>query len=121
MKLEAKSRLSAATMLECGCETTAGCDHAVSALTEKQKKLDINENGKIDGDDLKKVREGETVEAAITGDQLKRSIFYIEHALKGIKEGSKQKDPEGAALALHFKSIGEEALRVQKLLKKGSK
>lgn len=65
MKLEAKSRLSAATMLECGCETTAGCDHAVSALTEKQKKLDINKDGKISSDDLKKVREGETAEATM--------------------------------------------------------
>jgi hypothetical protein len=27
--------------------------------TKKQKKLDINKNGKIDADDLKKVREGE--------------------------------------------------------------
>lgn len=65
IKIEAKSRLSAATMLECGCETAKVCSHTVSALTDKQKKLDINKNGKIDGDDLKKVREGETAEATM--------------------------------------------------------
>lgn len=65
MRLEAKSRLAAATVLECGCELNAGCDHAVSALTEKQKKLDINKNGKIDGDDLKKVRQGELAAATM--------------------------------------------------------
>jgi hypothetical protein len=63
MKIEAKSRLSASTMLECGCVSAKVCAHSVSALTEKQKKLDINKNGKIDADDLKKVREGELSEA----------------------------------------------------------
>jgi hypothetical protein len=62
MRLEAKSRLAAATMLDCGCVSAKVCAHSVSALTEKQKKLDINKNGKIDSDDLKKVREGETAE-----------------------------------------------------------
>lgn len=32
---------------------------ATDELTNKQKKLDINEDGKIDGQDLKKVRQGE--------------------------------------------------------------
>jgi hypothetical protein len=65
IKLEASKRLRASTQLECGCETEAVCAHTVSALTDKQKKLDINKNGKIDGDDLKKVREGETAEATM--------------------------------------------------------
>jgi hypothetical protein len=38
MKIEAKTRLL--------------------SLTKKQKQLDINKDGKIDGQDLKKVREG---------------------------------------------------------------
>lgn len=64
MKLEAKTRLQAATKV-CGC-VTAACEHDVEAeLTEKQKQLDIDGDGKIDGDDLKKVRQGETVDAAV--------------------------------------------------------
>lgn len=55
MKLEAKNRIGAAK-LECKC-ITANCVH--SALTKKQQKLDIDGDGKIDGEDLKKVREGE--------------------------------------------------------------
>ena len=47
MKLEAKSRLSAT------CE-----------LTPKQKKLDVNKDGKISGDDLKKIRDGKKPETA---------------------------------------------------------
>ena len=35
------------------------------ALTQKQKKLDINGDGKIDGEDLKKVREGELAATAV--------------------------------------------------------
>jgi hypothetical protein len=62
MKIEAQARLKAASTKVCGC-VTASCEHD-AALTEKQKKLDINQDGKIDGDDLKKVREGELVEAA---------------------------------------------------------
>lgn len=50
-------------MLECGCMSAKVCAHSVSALTEKQKKLDINKDGKISSDDLKKVREGEIAEA----------------------------------------------------------
>ncbi len=58
MKLEAKSRLAA--VKTCGCVATV-CAH-VLALTEKQKQLDIDGDGKIDGDDLKKVRKGKTPE-----------------------------------------------------------
>jgi hypothetical protein len=59
MKLEAKTRLAADTKT-CGCVATV-CAH-VLALTEKQKQLDIDGDGKIDGDDLKKVRKGKTPE-----------------------------------------------------------
>ena len=31
-----------------------------SALTPKQEKLDLNDNGKIDAEDLKELREGDT-------------------------------------------------------------
>ena len=60
MKIEAYARLQASTKV-CGC-VTAACEH-VTALTEKQKKLDIDGDGKIDGEDLKKVRKGEIAEA----------------------------------------------------------
>jgi hypothetical protein len=53
MKLNAKQRLLATTHLE-----------AADELTPKQKKIDLNNNGKIDGDDLKRLREGEEVEAS---------------------------------------------------------
>jgi hypothetical protein len=62
MKIEASQRLRASSRsneLECGCLSAKVCTHSVSALTKKQKKLDINKNGKIDADDLKKVRQGE--------------------------------------------------------------
>lgn len=45
VKLEAQSRLSAA-----------------DELTPKQEQLDVNKDGKISGDDLKKIREGKTPE-----------------------------------------------------------
>lgn len=78
IKLEAKSRLAAATMLECGCVSAKVCAHSVSALTEKQKKLDINKDGKIDSDDLKKVREGEIAEAtALQAATSKEAAQYV--------------------------------------------
>lgn len=53
MKLEAKARLGATKL--CGCAVTAKCLHA---LTEKQKQLDVDGDGRIDGEDLKKIRQG---------------------------------------------------------------
>ena len=59
--------VSASTTLECGCLSAKVLK---AELTEKQKKLDINKDGKIDADDLKKVREGEKPETAATEEEL---------------------------------------------------
>lgn len=56
MKLEAASRLKATTKLECGC-LAASCVHA--KLTKKQKQLDVNGDGEISSDDLRRLRKGE--------------------------------------------------------------
>jgi hypothetical protein len=54
------------------------------SLTKKQKQLDINKDGKIDGEDLKKVRKGEKPERSSydsragrrnTRDQVKASVY----------------------------------------------
>lgn len=55
MKLEARMRLRAATKI-CGC-VTANCVHA--KLTKKQEQLDIDGDGKIDSQDLRRLRRGE--------------------------------------------------------------
>ena len=47
MKIQALARIRAVTI-----------GAADKKLTPKQKKLDINKNGKIDAEDLKKVRDG---------------------------------------------------------------
>ena len=56
MKLEASIRLKATTKLECGC-LAASCVHA--KLTKKQEQLDINGDGEISADDLRRLRKGE--------------------------------------------------------------
>lgn len=56
MKLEASNRLRATTKLECGC-LAASCVHA--KLTKKQEQLDINGDGEISADDLRRLRKGE--------------------------------------------------------------
>lgn len=45
--------------LELNAKKRLLASEAPKKLTPKQKKLDINQDGKIDGEDLKKVRQGE--------------------------------------------------------------
>jgi hypothetical protein len=66
MKLEAKQRLQA------------------NELSPKQKAIDFNDNGKVDGDDLKKLRDGKKpVEAAPTFTKLfQLSADIVKHEFK---------------------------------------
>ena len=73
MKLEAKSRLAA--VKTCGCVATV-CAH-VLALTEKQKQLDIDGDGKIDGEDLKKVRQGQLASSRLEAATSQEAAAYI--------------------------------------------
>ena len=56
MKIEAVSRLASTQM--CGC-LTASCVHINAKLTKKQEQLDVNGDGEIDSEDLKRLRQGE--------------------------------------------------------------
>lgn len=69
--------VSASTTLECGCVSAKVCAHSVSALTEKQKQLDIDGDGKIDGDDLKKVRQGALASSKLEAATPKEAAAYV--------------------------------------------
>lgn len=110
MKLEAQNRLRAsATMLECGC-TTAGCEHAVDAeLTEKQKQLDIDGDGEIDGEDLKKVRQGElaaaTMLSAATPQEAAQYVVKV-FSKNGVKIKFSGEGRSGNALMFSLVALG---------------
>lgn len=76
-KVRNPKMVSASTRLECGCVSAKVCAHSVSALTEKQKQLDIDGDGKIDGDDLKKVRQGELASSKLEAATPKEAAAYV--------------------------------------------
>ena len=83
--------------MECPKCKGEGCDHCdgkgyhtTEELTAKQKKIDLNKNGKVDGDDLKKLR--------AKAEEVKEELSLAELAAKHIsdmwKEAAKVKNEE---------------------------
>ena len=86
--------------VECPQCKGEGCDHCegkgyhtTEELTAKQKKIDLNKNGKVDGDDLKKLRA-----KADKSEEVKEELSLAERAAKHIsdmwKEAAKVKEAD---------------------------
>ena len=74
--------------VECPQCKGEGCDHCegkgyhtTEELTAKQKKIDLNKNGKVDGDDLKKLRA-----KADKSEEVKEEVSLAELAAKHISD-----------------------------------
>ena len=74
--------------VECPKCKGEGCDHCEGRgyhtneeLTAKQKKIDLNKNGKVDGDDLKKLRA-----KADKSEEVKEEVSLAELAAKHISD-----------------------------------
>ena len=74
--------------VECPKCKGEGCDHCegkgyhtTEELTAKQKKIDLNKNGKVDGDDLKKLRA-----KADKSEEVKEEVSLAELAAKHITD-----------------------------------
>ena len=74
--------------VECPKCKGEGCDHCEGKgyhtneeLTAKQKKIDLNKNGKVDGDDLKKLRA-----KADKSEEVKEEVSLAELAAKHISD-----------------------------------
>jgi hypothetical protein len=68
-------------------------------LTPKQEKLDVNEDGKIDGEDLKDVRDGKLASSVITAAQQKKiEAALAQDAMAALKNLYYHLESRGSAL-----------------------
>ena len=117
-----------------------GCDHCegkgyhtTEELTAKQKKIDLNKNGKVDGDDLKKLRakkneevdvDEEAIEEGFSPKQIKMAIGVASDkryaggnmtgavkAIDKIKKGLSDHPQVAAVLKRQNESLAEKAAR----------
>ena len=117
-----------------------GCDHCegkgyhtTEELTAKQKKIDLNKNGKVDGDDLKKLRakkneevdvDEEAIEEGFSPKQIKMAIGVASDkryaggnmtgavkAIDKIKKGLSNHPQVAAVLKRQNESLAEKAAR----------
>jgi len=97
-------------------------DQALSHTTEllksaklvgDQHKLDVDNDGKIEAEDLKKLREGKKKEAALVGDQHKLDVDNdgkIEaEDLKKLREGKKKEEHVDEKTAAYYEGVLERA------------
>ena len=92
--------------VECPQCKGEGCDHCdgkgyhtTEELSAKQKKIDLNKNGKVDGDDLKKLRAKAQKDEEV---QVNEKVEYVEYKFRNRRDAEKALDYIDAQQLMSF-------------------